>query len=72
MLSQTRSGKVGMMAEEGRNLKRVIDFEEGYNVQLHTCELSRSGGRAGGSSGGNPVLCMRAITKYCSTKKGLC
>ena len=60
------------MAEEGRNMERVIDFEEGYNIQLCTCELNGFGGRAGGSSGGNPVLYVKAITNYSSTKKRRC
>lgn len=61
-----------MMSEEGRNLETVIDFEEGYNIQLHTCEHNGFCGRAGGSSGGNSVLYVSAITNYCSTKKMCC
>lgn len=57
------------MAEEGRTLQRVSDFQEADNIQWYTCELSGFGGRAGGSSGGNPVLYVGAVTNYCSTKK---
>lgn len=45
-----------MMAEEKKNLERVINFEEGHNIQSYTCECNGFGGRPGGSSGGNPVL----------------
>lgn len=38
----------------------MINFEQGYNIQLHTCELDGFGGRSGANSSENPVLFMRS------------